>query len=454
MTETLLSEFYKKINFYPNGKRPTEQEFVAAHLKPSPVSIRHNPMKSAPAAHANLVPWAPNGEYLEHRPKFTLDPSFHAGAYYVQEAGSMFCGYVFDQIFPSKSQLRVLDLCAAPGGKSTHLVSLLDVQTSVLLSNEVIQTRAAVLAENAAKWGYMNHWVSCIDPQRLGKLDAIWDCIVVDAPCSGSGLWRKDKQAMQEWSEQHVKMCAERQKRIIADIAPSLASGGYFIYSTCSFSKEENEDQLDWMVREFGWEPISMEIPADWGIEQTRSLAGHVGFRSEPWHTHGEGFFLAILRNTKENAGHFVIPEINKKKLRLPAKSEALLQSWLEVPAFFIEKNEVYYALPEGLAGFWQYLEMSKIKLKKTGTSLGKIIQSQLIPDAELALSVHLNSQYPSVDLDEETALQYLRKNEIQSDKTLQGWHLIRYNQLGLGWSKWMKNRMNNYYPKNWRIRL
>lgn len=454
MADTLLHEYHKRLNFYPDGSKPNLQEFIAAHTQPPPTTIRHNPRKSAALPTAELVPWTPDGEYLSQRPKFTLDPAFHAGAYYVQEAGSMFCGYVFDQIFPSKSNLKVLDLCAAPGGKSTHLVALLDPEHSVLLSNEVIQTRAAVLVENAAKWGYMNHWVSAVDPQRLGQTDEIWDCIVVDAPCSGSGLWRKDEQAMQEWSEQHVKMCAERQKRIVADIVPTLAPGGFLLYSTCSFSKEENEEQIDWMVANLGLESVELEIPNHWGILQTKSAQGNAGFRSEPWHTSGEGFFLAILKKPSQQPYSFSAPEINRKKSKLTQKTETLLQDWLDIPAFFIEKNEEYYAVPQALAAFWLYLESSKIKLRKTGTALGKIIQSQLIPNEELALSVHLRSQYPSIDVDKETALNFLRKNEIKSDKELQGWHLVRYNELGLGWSKWMKNRMNNYYPKNWRIRM
>lgn len=453
MTASVLENFYQRLNFYADGSKPNKEQFIGAHLDTLPVSIRFNPHKISNPPVEHPVPWCTFASYLRQRPIFTLDPVLHAGGYYVQEAGSMLCGYLFDKLFPDKQYLKVLDLCAAPGGKSTHIASLLHPTNSVLISNEVIQSRASVLAENVSKWGHINHWVTQLDPQFLAQCEELWDCIIVDAPCTGSGLWRKDADALSEWSEQHVKLCAERQKRIIADIAPALAPGGVMIYSTCSFSREENEDQIDWIVESLGWEVVHLDIPSEWNITSSLTRKGFKTFRCEPWKVAGEGFFIAVLR--KPGVPYQKTFEFkNNKNTKLSNKTAQALQPWLKTPAHFIDKNEEYFAIPQDLAGFYQYLISQRIKLKKTGTGMGKLIQDQLIPHEELALSVHLQPLYPILELTREQALEFLRKNELKNEQSLTGWYLNTYQGLGLGWAKWMKNRMNNYYPKNWRIRM
>lgn len=217
-------------------------------------SIRFNPSKNVyhqPGDHRLApVPWTQNGYYLAQRPSFTFDPLFHAGVYYVQEASSMFLEQALRQTTDLSQPLKVLDLCASPGGKSTHLQSLLS-PASLLVSNDVIRSRAHVLKDNIVKWGSLNVVVTNNDPADFSALENYFDVIVVDAPCSGSGLFRRDEDAIGEWSVNNVTLCTQRQQRILADAWPSLKRGGLLIYSTCSYSMEEDEDIVKWLRREF-----------------------------------------------------------------------------------------------------------------------------------------------------------------------------------------------------------
>ena len=234
-----------------------EDAFQAVHQSGGQItSVRLNPDKilNIPSSILKLqlarVLWSSNGFYLKERPSFTLDPLFHAGAYYVQEASSMFLEEVLKQSVDLSKPLRVLDLCAAPGGKSTLIQSVIS-KDSLLVSNEVIKTRVNILSENITKWGGANVIVTNNDPSDFKRLPGYFDVIVVDAPCSGSGLFRKDPNAINEWSENNVALCAQRQQRILADILPSLKEGGVLIYSTCSYSQVEDEDISNWLQKEY-----------------------------------------------------------------------------------------------------------------------------------------------------------------------------------------------------------
>jgi len=261
---------------------------LAALETDAEVSVRVNPFKmslEALRAHfgeraGDAVAWAPDeGFYLRERPVFTLDPLFHAGAYYVQEASSMYVGVLFDkaqQLMGRTSGLRVLDLCAAPGGKSTQLLSHLD-DSSLLVANEVVPARASVLAANIARWGCSNVAVTNSDPSAFTALRAFFDVVVVDAPCSGEGMFRKDERAVAEWSPDHVRLCAARQRRILGDIWPAVAADGFLIYSTCTFNHYEDEDNVDWICRELGGG--CLEMRHFW-----------------PGEDRGEGFFAAMIR--------------------------------------------------------------------------------------------------------------------------------------------------------------
>jgi 16S rRNA C967 or C1407 C5-methylase (RsmB/RsmF family) len=234
-------------------------DFTECHHQDIPVSVRINSSKPNNNITVNdVVAWNEKGRYLKQRPDFTLDPLFHAGTYYVQEASSMSIESVLDQYLEKENNPVILDLCAAPGGKSTLIADWLN-NNGLLVSNEVIKSRAGVLSESLTRWGAPNTVVSSNDPLQLGKLNGFFDCILVDAPCSGSGMFRKDKNAMQHWSEQAVSHCAARQERIIEDIWPALKPNGILIYSTCSYSEAENENIAKFILQEYDAEPLSIQ---------------------------------------------------------------------------------------------------------------------------------------------------------------------------------------------------
>src|SRR6187399_197007 len=229
-------------------------------------SIRVNPSKQFEISNLKFqIPWTEYGYYLEARPSFTFDPLFHAGCYYVQEASSMFLEQAVKQTIDLSQPLKILDLCAAPGGKSTHILSLI-TKESLLVSNEVIRSRANILTDNIVKWGCSNVIVTNNDPRDFQRLENYFDVMVVDAPCSGSGLFRRDPDAIEEWSEQNVALCSQRQQRILADILPALKNGGVLIYSTCSYSKEEDEEICEWLSDELKIKNEKLKIDLKWNV--------------------------------------------------------------------------------------------------------------------------------------------------------------------------------------------
>jgi len=399
------------------------------------------------------VPWCTDGFYLSKRPSFTLDPLFHAGAYYVQEASSMFLAAALQQTIDASQPIKVLDLCAAPGGKSTLIQSVIS-NDSLLVSNEVIKTRVTILSENIAKWGCDNVIVTNNDPKDFQRLQNFFDVIVVDAPCSGSGLFRKDPDAINEWSEQNVQLCGQRQQRILADIMPSLKEGGILIYSTCSYSKEEDEEIADWLTEKFRVESIRLKVDTAWGIVETQSAKHYTyGYRFYPDKVKGEGFFIAAFKKTPAENGEWQMGKNKSKLEKLTAKEIAVVKPCLKHAAnfFFIKQNDEAIAVPTFFESDLIAIQ-SALYIKKAGVRLGTIIRNELIPDHELAISTIINDRVPMVDTDETTALQYLRKQEIKIDSNIKGWTLISYRQLPLGWIKILPGRVNNYYPKEWRI--
>src|ERR1700761_7817396 len=288
-----------------SGEQGFEREkFTNVHKNiEAPTSIRLNPFKKSGVKVNEQVPWCTEGYYLDTRPSFTFDPLFHAGCYYVQEASSMFIDHILHYIINKESDpIKVLDLCAAPGGKSTLINSALK-SNDLLVANEIIKTRVPVLTDNLTRWGTDNSIVTNNDPKDFGKLKGFFDIILVDAPCSGSGMFRKDPDAMNEWSEGNVNLCHQRQERILADVYPALGTDGHLIYSTCSYSVAENEDMLDWLCTEFELESIRIPIDKEWGIVETQSTQKQAwGYRFYPDKVKGEGLFAACLRK-KEGTG-------------------------------------------------------------------------------------------------------------------------------------------------------
>lgn len=425
-----------------------EKAFVELHDSEEKLtSVRLNPFKKAEldiTLHKK-VDWCENGFYLQERPSFTFDPQFHSGCYYVQEAGSMFLSAILTKTIDLKQELAVLDLCAAPGGKSTLINSQIS-EESFLISNEVIKPRAEVLSYNLSKWGTCNTAVTNCDPQVFSKLDAVFDVIVADVPCSGSGLFRKQPEAVNEWSPDNVNLCCTRQKRIVADVLPALKPGGVLIYSTCSYSKEENEMEVEWMMKEFDMELIEIPIEKEWNI-----VDSGFGYRFYPYLTKSEGFFCAVLKKKREAESYIrknkkiVFEEITKKEFE-PLKDKIKLKPFHKIFRFQNEFKLVNAALFDFMNNYG-----TTVYFKKTGTSIGEFKHRDFLPHHEFALSIYLSDAINTIELSKEQAIKFLKKENL-SLEAQKGICLMSYKNHGLGWAKVLDNRINNYLPKEFRI--
>ena len=424
-------------------------------------SIRLNPAKlstlSAAAPLQNWIqlqekiPWCEWGRWLPERPSFIMDPCWHAGGYYVQEASSMFLWQALKNLFPQEASrpMRILDMCAAPGGKSTLLAAYF--QGDCIVANEAIRSRMNVLTENITRWGASNLFITNNDARDFERLRGFFDLIVVDAPCSGSGLFRRDQEAIREWSPQHVKFCSDRQKRILHDVLPALAENGKLIYSTCSYSKAEDEEILDWLVKEEGLGSLSVPVNEDWGIVTSISdEAGATGYRFFPDKVKGEGFFMACLVKTStEPEGEGKV----KRPKKWAGKEKEALKTWLKDPEkrIVFERGEHLVTIPAELEN--EYLQiLEATKLWKGGILLGKMAGGDLVPDHEFALSQLTAESVPEAEISLPVALQYLKRENFDPGALPKGWVLVAYEGLKLGWIKVLGNRINNYYPASWRI--
>ncbi len=431
--------------------------FIEAHEKYFPVtSVRFNPQKKSNHTTslniAEQIPWSSAGFYLTERPSFTIDPLIHAGAYYVQEASSMFLEAVLNQTVDLNASIKVLDLCAAPGGKSTLIQSLIS-QNSLLVSNEVIKTRVNILSENITKWGASNVVVTNNDPSDFKKLPGFFDLIVVDAPCSGSGLFRKDPDAIEQWSLDNVNLCSHRQQRILSDIIDSLKPGGTLIYSTCSYSIQENEQISNWLIKTADFISLKINTNPQWNIMES-NIENCYGYRFYPDKIKGEGFFISAFRKSGDSS--VVKNECSKIKNK---KSNLQLLKSTSFTKWIIENNEMVFlqwkddviVVPESIQYDLPVLQ-SALYIKKAGVNIGSIIREELIPSHELAMSTLISNTIPSIEVDLETALNYLRHESISKSFSQSGWVLLKYGGLPLGFIKAMTNRINNYYPREWRI--
>ena len=468
---------------------PNEHEaFFKAMDEPSPVSVRLN-NKVALTPTYPQVPHCQTGYYLPNRPVFTLDPWFHAGVYYVQEAGSMYLEQVVrkylsvpfslsvnntstssgpvndestnrligdvlmtegnNRLTPNSSLLtpnyicsstnskaelhaiRALDLCAAPGGKSTHLASLLG-DDSLLISNEVMPQRAHILAENATKWGYGNMAVTNNRPADFGKLAGYFDLILTDVPCSGEGMFRKDEKAIEDWSPAYVLECAERQRSILTDVWPALKQDGLLIYSTCTFNKAENEDNIAWIAQELGAE-----------ILESR----HFYFHTDQ----SEGLFMAALRKTAPTTQMRVKSKVESRKSKVESLKSPLINSenWC-----IKEEKDLVYALPKAYEADFAILDKHLRWLKK-GIGIATLKGKNQTPHIDLALSRHINKEaFITYELDLPTALHYLKGESITLPDAPIGYLLLTFKGVPMGWGKNIGNRCNNLYPDAWRIRM
>ena len=390
--------------------------FVQAFMQEPAVSVRFNPWKFRQEyipPGAIPVPWCQHGFWLKERPNFTLDPLFHAGVYYVQEAGSLFLDRVLRTLI--EGPVSALDLCAAPGGKSTLMRAALP-EGSMLVSNEIDRRRASILLENILKQGHPDVLVTHNFPKDFAKTNLVFDVILADVPCSGEGLFRREAEAINEWSVQNVHFCQERQRQILRDIWPCLRADGLLIYSTCTFNLHENEENVRWLEDELGAEVLAVPVEPSWCVTGSLLTGWEKPvYRFIPGITQSEGLFMAVLRKRGGRHDRAVLPV----SLRAQTK-----------------KNSLIHLLSDGLA-------QPDIKGKEQ------------IPSIAQALSLRVTGEsFPRVELPLDLALRYLHRESFSLPVgTPKGFVLVTYQHQPLGFMKNLGTRANNLYPKPWAIR-
>ncbi len=425
------------------AERPPEEQFAALRL-------------------AGGVPWCAAGRYLQERPQFTLDPDFHAGAYYVQEASSQFVGHLLRGA--DVAGARVLDLCAAPGGKTTLYASLAGPE-GLVVANEIDRRRAQVLADNVRKWGTGNVAVTCCEPSRFGVCVGWFDVVAVDAPCSGEGMFRKDAGAREEWSEGGVRLCAARQEAILQEAWRALRPGGTLIYSTCTFNRDENEGSLQRLLDRVGGEAVEapeVETPETWGIECGRTGVFRT-FRFYPHRVCGEGFFAAVARKSEEaeplastGRGRSSRAERSRRSIVAAADRTAAseLGRWVAEPGRmrFVAAADTFYGWYGAQAEALRELS-EMLPVIYSGVAMGQIFKGTLKPDPALALFAELNrGTLPWAELEPEQVLRFLRRQEIDAAPLAEGMNLVCAHGRALGFAKRIGRRVNNLYPNSLRI--
>ncbi|VBB43325.1 Fmu (Sun) domain protein [uncultured Paludibacter sp.] len=443
-----LSETF--INRTKNILKEDFNDFLQSLDSVSPTSVRVND-KIELISSDEKVKWCKDGFYLPERPLFTADPFLHAGAYYVQEASSMFLCQVLEQLVSKES--TVLDLSAAPGGKST-LISQYINEKGLLISNEIVRSRAYILAENLIKWGNDAVIVTNNEPKDFQQIPGFFDVVVVDAPCSGEGMFRKDPDSINEWSEQNVMMCAARQKDILKDVWEALKTNGILIYSTCTYNTDENEENVAWIEQELGAEFIPLNIDNFPEITATEK-----GYRFFPHKTKGEGFFIAALKKKSEVGSRK--SEI-KKQNKIPQKNIKTskevenLRNYLLIPEKWkiYQENNIISAFDKEKSEKLDIIK-NRLKVLHFGITLAEQKGKDFIPHISLALSKKLNKIcFPTVEVEYKIAISFLKKETIFLENAAKGFILLTYKNLPMGWVKNVGNRCNNLYPNEWRIRM
>jgi len=444
------------LNSLENVRGFDRKEFKKVHESGEQItSIRINPIKNPILSSPNSglwtldsgllpVPWSQYGYYLSERPSFTFDPLFHAGCYYVQEASSMFLEQALKQTVDLSKPLKILDLSAAPGGKSTHIQSLISTN-SFLISNEVIRSRANILKDNIIKWGCNNVIVTNNDPSDFSRLENYFDVIVVDAPCSGSGLFRKEPGAVDEWSENNVQLCSKRQQRILADIIPALKNEGILIYSTCSYSEKEDEEISEWLMQSFPLRYRPLETGNGWGIVDTGK-----GFRFWPNKLKGEGFYMACFQKT--GSGEKQIVKTKKKFDKINKSESVLISDWItKGEKELIRHDQTIYIWPANLAENF-HLVLDRLRVIYSGVLAGELMRDKFIPSHALALSNEISPGIRKLEMNYEDAIRYLQRKSPEIVAKEKGWQIVTYKKFALGWVNVLPGRINNYYPKELRI--
>lgn len=431
--------------------------FLASFKQDMPTSIRINRKKwPGEPQGAVRVPWCADGFYLKQRPNFTFDPLLHAGCYYVQEASSMFICQALRQ-YAGEQPLTVLDLCAAPGGKSTAALSILP-EGSVMVSNEPVRQRAQILAENMHKWGVPATMVTNNYPEDFASLPLSFDVIICDVPCSGEGMFRKDEGAIGEWSVQGVEKCRCLQRDIVSRIWPLLRPGGLMVYSTCTFNTREDEENVAWICAECGAELLPVDTRPEWGITGSL-LKGFCKpvYRFIPGTAQGEGIFMAVLRKRGDAMAAAPAKERKKKDRRKEKKAATPdCASWLnDSDNFSLEMNDdILSAVPTALLPLYNKMK-GHLRLLKAGITMGQVKGRDIIPHQSLALSTALcRDSFPTVELDRQQAVSYLRREPITLPEcTPKGYVIVTFRDKPVGFMKNIGNRANNLYPAEWKIK-
>ena len=432
----------------------------SAFEEPASTAVRYNPFKACRKMDGTQVEWSRHGLILPQRPLFTLDPLFHAGAYYVQDSSSMFVGHAFRQMLekvskPSGRPFRVLDLCAAPGGKTTDLAASLRESLGdgyLLVANEVMKARVGILADNVALWGDPAVVVTSDDPAAFAALPGFFDVIVTDVPCYGEGMFRKDEEAVQQWSEDNVSLCEARQRRILADVWPSLKEGGMLVYSTCTFNRRENDGNVEWIASELGADILTSEdlLGGMPGVLKTEH-----GYSLVPGHVVGEGQYCAALMKTSQDT----ISDSPARSRKAPRQTKMTpvpdgLQRLMNVPVVFRTKGETIAAVPQTIAADVARVE-EVLHVVAAGCAVGVVKGKDMVPDADLALSLMLSEDaYPAVELDRQAALAFLHRDAQVFPDAPRGYLLLKHEGLALGFVKNLGNRSNSLHPQSRRIRM
>lgn len=457
--KTLPVAFVERIK----KQRPDAEDFLRAIGNDPWLSVRLNSSKKVDIdgllETEGDVAWCHDGKYLKDRPVFTLMPEFHAGAFYVQEASSMSLSVALELVLPHlPMHPTCLDLCAAPGGKTTLLLSRVG-DRGVVVANEVVRQRAWVLRENIAKWGNPSAIVTNKTAEQIAASGVTFDLVTVDAPCSGEGMFRKDQTAIDEWSLKAAADCAARQREILESVWPALKSGGYIVYSTCTYNPDENERNIEWLASELGAEIVSMPMPEGQGIETLHTAYGDA-YAFYPNKVRGEGLFICLLRKTEASA-----PRESVKRKKKGSRDAVSLKE-VNVGREYVEGVKTYQNGDE-IVGFPVALAPAMVTITEAldpllaGVAIGGVLKKREVavftPAAELPLSVAFKrGVMAEIALSKEQALKYLHGDaDLQIPEGMEdGWCVVSYGGLRLGLVKKIGARLNNYYPKEWRIKM
>ncbi len=434
---------------------PDELEaFLSSYEREPHKGLRLNPLKvtrerflvAMPFA-LRQIPWCSSGFYYDELERPGRHPYHAAGLYYIQEPSAM---AVVEALQPQPGE-KVLDLCAAPGGKSTQILGYLQNQ-GLLVANEIMPNRAKILAENLERWGASNALVTNEPVERLAaRLPEFFDRIVVDAPCSGEGMFRKLDEAVDDWSEEKVTHCAAMQKDILDLAAQMLRPGGVMVYSTCTFAAEENEEQIAGFLGrhpEFALEPV----PNAQLFDSEVTVAAAQTVRLWPHRIQGEGHFIARLRKGQGSGGKAPWVAMHKPQRPSPELQQLLGQFCAEALTIsfegpFIQFGDQLYQLPVDCPS------LDQLKVLRPGWHLGTVKKGRFEPSHALALSLQSGEWQRSVDLSAEghEVRRYLSGEALAVDRSGRGWTVVTADGYPLGWGKLADGQLKNHYPKGLR---